>query len=897
MSNARRITRNNAKQIFIRVFGVFRRRFFLNPNLSNYLFRSLIITLPIFLATFAFAQQNNNLHIIVSDQNGDSIPNVTARLKREEKIFREIKSSNLQTINFSRIETGRYALEIEAQGFKKHLAEIEVKNGNNTVAVILEITEIVENINVENDKQDKAIDPREGAFTNFLTREQLEALPEDPEELAQALKDQFGQDVIIQVDGLTGGRLPPKSQIASIRVTRSSFDAEYHTLGSTIIDVVSKAGGGRWTGSAAFNFNDESFNARNPFAIRRFPAQMRNFDLMLLGPITKKNTSVIAALYGRSSYRQENVFAATPNGQVSDSIRNQSNSLFSFVKISHNLGKDKSLNISYNSGVSNSSNNGVGGFDLPERAFSSKNFSHQLSVSESGYVGKRFLNEIYSQFTDESLRTTPVSDRPAILVLDAFDAGGAGNLSRSSRQSFLLADNLLFGAGKIHAFKIGGLFEYERRNLESAANQNGTFTFSSLDDFAANAPSTFTQRIGTRTVNFSQFQLGLFVQDDIRLRKSFLLSLGLRYEWQNNLRDKNNFSPRVGFTWSPYKSGKLTFRGGTGVYYNWFETNNLAAILSQSVLQPPETVIINPSFPNPLQSGTSRVLPPSYRQTDGGLKNPYIFLASIGVERQLNKTVSLRVLYKYQKGTHQFRSRDINAPLNFVRPNPDFGRILQVESSAFFAQNSLNIGLNGRLTKSLSYNIDYTLAKNINDTNGIFGLPSDNYNLRLDRSVSNLDRRHRFYGSLYWKIHRSLRFSTIFLAASPLPYTITTGFDNNGDTIFNDRPFGIERNSERGAWQRQVDMNLGWTLGLVKKNAGKSGSPGMIVITSDEASSGDFSVDTKHKYSIKFSVTAKNVFNQPNFTNFVGVQTSPFFRQPVAADDPRRIEFGMRFSF
>ncbi|MGI8468343.1 MAG: hypothetical protein ACR2N3_07810 [Pyrinomonadaceae bacterium] len=340
----------------------------------------------------------------------------------------------------------------------------------------------------------------------------------------------------------------------------------------------------------------------------------------------------------------------------------------------------------------------------------------------------------------------------------------------------------------------------------------------------------------------------------------------------------------------------MTFRGGAGVYYDWFGTNNLATILSQSVSQPSETVIINPNFPNPFQSGTSQFLPPSYRQKDDGLKNPYIFLASIGVERQLDKNTSLRVLYKYQKGVHQFRSRDINAPFDFIRPNPDFGRIQQIESSGFFAQNSLNVELNGRLTKTLSFAADYTLAKIVSDNNGIFGLPSDNYNLRLDRSVSNLDRRHRLYASLYWKIRKDLRLSTIFSAASALPYTITTGRDDNGDTIFNDRPFGIARNGERGAWQKQTDMTLGWTIGLFKKKNGQ-GKPGMIVITSDEASSGDFGVDTKHKYSLKFSVTARNVFNQPNFTNYVGVQTSPFFRQPIAADNPRRIELGMRFSF
>lgn len=130
-----------------------------------------------------------------------------------------------------------------------------------------------------------------------------------------------------------------------------------------------------------------------------------------------------------------------------------------------------------------------------------------------------------------------------------------------------------------------------------------------------------------------------------------------------------------------------------------------------------------------------------------------------------------------------------------------------------------------------------------------------------------------------------------------MPYTITTGFDENGDTVFNDRPSGIGRNSERGVWQKQVDMSLGWTIGLVKRKDGKSGTPRMVVLTSAEASSGDIGIDTKHKYSLKLYTTAFNIFNQTNYTNYVGVETSPFFRQPIAADNPRRIEFGLRFSF
>lgn len=845
----------------------------------------------------AFAVQTNSLYIIITDQNSAFVPSVVVRLKDEKELIKELKKSESESVFFSKLLPGKYVLEVEAKGFKPISREIEIKVGRNDITVKLEIVEIVENVEVDRDLQEKALDPREGVFSNFLTKDQLDALPEDPEELEKELKNQFGQDAVFQVDGFTGGKLPPKSQIASIRITRSSFDAEYHQLGATFIDIITKAGGSKWNGSVSFNFNDESFNARNPFAIARFPVQQRNFSAFFSGPIIKGKTSLFVSAFGNNSYRQENIIAALPSGNINDSVRSTTNFLYPSIKLSHNLSKTKTLNISYNGRISDSENLGVGEFNLPDRAFDSKILNHQFRASQSGYIGKRFLNEFRFQFTDETAKTTPTSDETAIIVLDAFNTGGAGNQSESRKQNLWFANNLLFGLGKIHAMKIGGLVEFERQSSESATNQNGTFTFSSLENFTLNRPSTFTQRLGLRKVNLSQTQIGAFVQDDIRLHKSFMLSVGLRYEWQNNFRDFNNFSPRVGFTWSPYRTGKTTFRGGAGIYYNWFETNSLAAILSQGITQPTETVIINPGFPNPFESGTSRILPQSYWQKADDLKNPYIFLASIGVQQQLNTRTSFSLLYKYQKGVHQLRSRDINAPFNFIRPNSEFGRVVQIESSGFFIQNSLNANFRGNLSKTINYSIDYTLSKNVNDNNGIFSLPSDNYNLRLDRAVSNLDQRHRLYASVFWRIRKNLNLSTSFIANSPLPYTITTGFDANGDTIFNDRPFNLERNSERGAWRKQIDTSLSWTIGLVKRKDGQTGAPGMIVISSAEAASGDIGIDTRYKYSLKLYSTAYNVFNFTNFTNFVGVQTSPFFRQPIAADSPRRIEFGLRLTF
>ena len=196
-----------------------------------------------------------------------------------------------------------------------------------------------------------------------------------------------------------------------------------------------------------------------------------------------------------------------------------------------------------------------------------------------------------------------------------------------------------------------------------------------------------------------------------------------------------------------------------------------------------------------------------------------------------------------------------------------------------------------------SFTSNYTLGKTISDNSGIFGLPSNNYNLGLDRSAADNDQRHRIYTSLSWKVLRNLRLSGIFTANSGNPYSITTGQDNNKDTIFNDRPVGVSRNSERGAWHKRFDGSINWTIGLVKNKDADSTLPETVVISKSEANVGITEIDTRYKYSLKFYATANNIFNQTNLANFVGVQTSPFFRKPTSAIQPRRIDFGVRFSF
>ena len=377
------------------------------------------------------------------------------------------------------------------------------------------------------------------------------------------------------------------------------------------------------------------------------------------------------------------MIANFPNEEFS-SLQRSSTSQWNFDgKLTYNPSQFQTVNLAYSFSRNDSANLGVGEFNLPDRAFNLNSRRNQIRYSQIGNVGKIFYNEFRFQYIDEIGETAPISDDPAIIVLDAFNKGSSGNEVVYRQQNFSIADNFLWGV-KNHALKIGGLLDYEKRSTISSENRFGTFTFSSLTDFISNHPSVFTQDTGNRKVEILQVLGSGFIQDDIRVSKSLMMSWGLRYEVQNNLKDKNNFSPRIGFAWSPTQESKITVRGGVGLFYNWLESNTLTTILSRSENQPGRTIIINPGFPNPLEGGKSQILPENYWLKDSSIKAPSIFLAQIGVQRQISATSSLRMQYSYQKGFHQFRSRDINAPLDGVRPRYEFGADITIRVVRFF---------------------------------------------------------------------------------------------------------------------------------------------------------------------------------------------------------------------
>ncbi len=212
---------------------------------------------------------------------------------------------------------------------------------------------------------------------------------------------------------------------------------------------------------------------------------------------------------------------------------------------------------------------------------------------------------------------------------------------------------------------------------------------------------------------------------------------------------------------------------------------------------------------------------------------------------------------------------------------------------------SLNLNLPWHRTNLF---VNYSLASARNDSDGAFSLPANNFDLAAEWGPSPNDVRHRASGLLTLDLWRGLKLSAMVNASSGSPYNVTTGFDDNGDTVSNDRPTGVGRNSARGAGRSDAGGRVSWTFGFgERKGATGAGGPQIMIRTIGgpaPESMGGFSGGAENKrWRFELFVAATNLFNHTNLLAYSGVITSPFFGQATSAMAARRMELGTRFYF
>ncbi len=407
----------------------------------------------------------------------------------------------------------------------------------------------------------------------------------------------------------------------------------------------------------------------------------------------------------------------------------------------------------------------------------------------------------------------------------------------------------LFWTKNVHALKFGVSVERIQSN-GVAGPTNGMVTFGSLANFLTDVPTSFTANLPNTSnpIGLRQTVLGLYVQDDWHIRPNLTLNLGARYEmatvpteehgrlstlpsltapqprigspyFQNpTLRD---FSPRVGFSWDPFKNGKTAVRGGFGQYdvlpltYEFLLPTVLSAPYFQqgSISKLPAG-----SFPGGLFNAISAsALRTSYIEQNP--KRNYVLEWNLNVQRQMPKDVVIELGYSGSHGVHlPLTTSDANTvqptltaqgyewpiPIGSGKKlNPNVGIITPV----FWQVSSSYQALQARVLKRMSHGLQiqgsYTWAKSLDSNsesgntayaNSMTNIPI--FDPRVRRGLSDFDIRHNFVTNALWEIPSPKTQSTavnwlaggwqlgeILQVSSGLPFTPLIGGDPLGSLI------------------------------------------------------------------------------------------------------------------
>ncbi|HVQ37615.1 MAG TPA: carboxypeptidase regulatory-like domain-containing protein [Pyrinomonadaceae bacterium] len=583
-------------------------------------------------SVFVLGQQaRGSLRGVIQDELGATIVGATVTLTGLPDGVEKTATTNGEGVYvFNGLAPGKYLVRATAPGFGLlEDSELDLTAGQRaTMDLTLKVTIEEQKVTIAAETP-LSTEATDNANQTKITGKDLDALPDDPDELAAALQALAGPSMgpnggQIFVDGFSGGRMPSKDSIREIRINQNPFSAE-NDQASGRIEILTRPGTDKLRGSTFFNFEDESLNSRNPFSNSRTPYQIRSYGGNLGGPLVAKKASFFIDFDRRETDDNELVTV-----RQLDSNLNPFNSGFGVVvprrnisfgpRFDYQLNPNNTLVARYNYNRFRTENSGVGGFSLPERGYDTFSTNHSLTLTETAVLNASMISETRFQYNKSTNERFGDSSLPVLQVSGAFTSGGSqvGHALNSSSRWEL--QNFLNWQRGTHSLKFGGKVRGVSISDSSPSNFGGQYVFTggfvpTLD--ANNNPITtqpvfvdsleryrrtlLGQRLGRNAAQIramgggasqfsissgnpdasvSQIEAGLYMQDDWRLRPNLTLGIGLRYENQTNISSKYNFAPRLFMAWSPGAANStrppsMVIRVGAGVFYNRFGEGNI----------------------------------------------------------------------------------------------------------------------------------------------------------------------------------------------------------------------------------------------------------------------------------------------------------------------------------
>jgi len=825
----------------------------------------LLVVLVLALSAALMAQTPGSLKGQVLDPSGAAVPGATVTLTGPNGVVKVAQSDNNGLYSVVGLPPGKYTVRVIAAGFDLFEGSIADLPGGraSTFDAKMSVASEKQEVTVK-DTQQVELDPAKNAGALVLKEADLDMLSDDPDDLQADLLALAGPAAgpnggQIFIDGFSSGQLPPKDSIREIRINSNPYSAEYDTQGHGRIEIFTKPGTDKYHGSVNVTYSDHIWNARNPIDTQPsgLPAQdTKNLMATFSGPINKKASFFLD--FTRRQLREAalvtpvlldpNTFQplpAAPFGLVEPTT----NTRFS-PRVNYQLTSKITLDARYVYSKSETINSGPGGFNLASTAATNHGTNQQFFLTETMVVNTSTINESRFQYFRNDTNSIGVDPELNISVGSAFTQGSNYQQSYTNQGNYELQNYTSITHGT-QFIKFGARLREIRQSNYTTNNFLGQYNFANINDYsqfeeglangtplptlfaAGVGPIQYQQNFGQPLIAGNQFDAGLFFQDDWKLIPSMTLSLGLRYEIQNNISDHGDWAPRIGWAWGlgggqgRFRTPKTVLRAGSGFFYDRFSLSNVLNAERFNGINDLAFTITNPQFypnnsttnpnnypfvgipiPGEAALQAANMAGATIYKIDPNLHAPTQLQSAVSIDRQLPHNVTMSVQYLNTRGSHTLFSNGINInapyPGSYVPPSVGLpaqglypygqaaGIIDEYSTSGIYKQNQFVVNSNARINARFSLFGYYVYGRVNSDANAS---PSNPYNLAQDYGRASYDIRHQANVNGSIMAPYGIRFSpNIGIRSSP-PYNIVTGLDDYGTTVLNQRPAFIPAGS------------------------------------------------------------------------------------------------------
>jgi hypothetical protein len=752
--------------------------------------------------------------------------------------------------------------------------------------------------------------------------------------------------------------------VREFQVVTSGGQAEFGRALGGYFNLVTKSGTNQIHGTAYGFLRNQRLNADNALSGKKLALTQGQYGASLSGPLRRDRTFLFGN-FEEGRLNTDGVIIVKPGDAAAIDSRLMavgyqapllpvevgSTSLYPttlhtdtvFVRGDHRFGMNDQFNMRYSLYKLSSRNaRGVGGLNEESNGTSVYDTDHTVAASNIATLSARTFNETRGQFSYDDLDAPPNDQTGPAVTIAGVAVFGRSTSSPTGRRNYLgeAVDNLVMQRGA-HTFKTGIDFLYNDDTITYPQALRGSYSFACLYDKAAEAPSGYTgsfctnsfysgrynsqgytQNFGDFTVQQNNPNLGFYGQDEWKVSRMLTLNAGVRYdlEWLQTINtDTNNVSPRIGLAWTPFANRGTVIRASYGMFYDRVPLRPLAnALLSaNNTIDPGQTRYLSYSFSPgdggaPLFPAVATAPPagakPNYTTMDRNIENPYSQQASLEVEQQISQTSTLGISYQHVRGLHLISSINTNINVDGTRPDPTRGNIKPYSSKFDSTYDGLAVSYLQRPVPWGSMRISYTWSKAMDDVGEFFfSSPINNFDLRVDRSRSDDDQRHRVVfnamvnspaapaAGLVEHVTHGWRLSGILQYYSRLPFNITTGTNTKQATTQRPCAPGFSL-SDDGGTNACTEALRGAVIG---RNAGV----GFDFFSLNTRLSRTFALTERVKLEgIAEAFNALNHRNDmiPNGTWGTGAYpTMPnsTFGQATAVGDPRNVQLAARISF